>query len=55
VSLNAPHELLALHNRYRFDPLGLNVEKKLQMTKLSSAWLSENDPKQTAPPNGQNH
>ncbi len=52
VSLDVPRELLALHYRYRFDPLGLSADEKSQMTRLSSAWLAENHPKQIAPQNG---
>ena len=54
VSLDVPRELLALHYRYRFEPLGLNTDEKSQMTRLSSAWLAENHPKQIAPQNGWN-
>jgi hypothetical protein len=45
VSLGVPRELLMLHYRYRFDPQGLSADEKSLMTKLSAAWLTENDPK----------
>ncbi len=54
ISLDIPRRLLDLHYRYRFDPQGLNATEKMRMTKLSAAWLAENDPKLIAPQKGRN-
>lgn len=49
VPLDVPRELLALHYRYRFDPLGLSAEEKSHMATLCSGWLAENHSNQTDP------
>jgi transglutaminase-like putative cysteine protease len=33
-------ELLALHNRYRFDPAGLNPERRAALREAAARWLS---------------
>jgi transglutaminase-like putative cysteine protease len=42
ISLDIPRKSLALHNRYRFDPLGLSASEKSRLTSMISAWLAEN-------------
>ena len=41
LSLEIPRKLLAFHYRYRFDPRGLSVSEKSQMTAMSAAWLAK--------------
>ena len=42
------HELLELHYRYRFDPLGLGKAEKSELFSLSAAWL-QREAMRTAP------
>jgi hypothetical protein len=38
----ALHELVELHNRYRFDPLGLSEAQRVRLKASTVAWLAIN-------------
>lgn len=37
------HEMLGLHYRYRFDPMGLGEAEKTRLAALAKTWLQQND------------